>query len=175
MPRPVVCGRVFCLERDSYPWEKPCHDTRRPLSRPKHSGPLPNPAMTQNFCRDTRLKKKALSLPKPPSMPGNNVATQRPLSQHKARKLCRVRIPAGRTCLSREPKSGRAPDLRTQSRHRRPCHDTGPKKPCRDRKFSVTTEDLKWAPSLFLVLHSQLSFNAFSCSTIAFIKIAHTV
>ena len=69
VPKPIMYGKVFCLnkktsplsqlrhDRDSYSWEKPCRNTRRPLSRPKTSWPIPNPAATRNFCRYTRPKK----------------------------------------------------------------------------------------------------------------------
>ena len=62
--------------------------------------PNPKPCCDTEFLLRHRVEKymsrqrKALSRPKPPSMPRNSVATRRSLSRHRARKLCRVRTSA---------------------------------------------------------------------------------
>ena len=116
--------KVFCCDRNGPALGKLCHDTRGPLSQPKLLVPAPNPVATQNFYRDAGQKisvatKKASVVTQTTSMPGNSVATWRSLSRHRARKHCRVHtlrchahVPA---CT---PRPGRAPGLRTISRHR---------------------------------------------------------
>ena len=72
--------KVFCHDRNSPPLGKLCHDTRRPLLRPK-PGPAPKPCRDTEFLSQHRAKKsllrqrKPLLPPKPPSKPGNHVAT----------------------------------------------------------------------------------------------------
>ena len=92
--------------------------------------------------------EKSLSRPKPPSWLGNSVAEQGSLSRHRARRLCRARIPAARVCLLRGPKPGRAPSLRTMSRHEKPLRDPR-------SGFLVATETRKWAVAHSGPLHLQ--------------------
>ena len=58
---------------------------------------------------------------------------------------CHERILAARACLSRALRPGYASDLRTMSRHGKPCCDIVSKKPCRDREYSVATQTWNWA------------------------------
>ena len=123
--------KIFYRDKNVPPLGKLYRDTRRPLSSPSLASPKPccDTEFLSRHKADKSLlrQRRPLSRPKPPNMPRNSVATRRSLSQHRARKLCRVRM---LSCLARIPtarasqlcslRSGRAPGLRTISRHGKP-------------------------------------------------------
>ena len=130
------CDRNSMLQH--HPW-KPCHDIKSSVATEmaslgknlsQHKGdPCRDPStqsQPQTLLRHkiyvaTRGQKslsrqrKPLLRPKPPNMLGNPVATRKSLSRHKARKLCRARILAARSCLSHSLKPACVPGLKTLS------------------------------------------------------------
>ena len=113
-------------DRNNPPLGKLCRDTKRPLSRPKHPSPAPNPVATQTtqyswepHC-DTEIP----------------VVTQ----SQKALSRTHAALSCSHVCCAHPSRVVR---LALE-----PCRDTGLEKPCRDRIFSIATEDPKWAVAL---------------------------
>ena len=104
----------FCRNRNVPPLGKLYRDIRRPLLRPK-PGSTPNPVATQG--RKIPVVIEMTSVTTQPTQYAWELCCDTEIL-HRARKLCHARIPTAYACLSRAPRLGRAPSLRTMSRPR---------------------------------------------------------